>query len=108
MKLIPFGNLHLGIDEFFCSIGKALSGVSSIPQDLSNLSQINLFFFKGLKGAISVGGIGSGDMNGMRQPACIYGYMPFDSGHLLSSIVAFFLRRIGVPHTLCINDQKAR
>ena len=107
MQLIALGDLYRCAKLFIDSVCKRLPRIATIDQNAFNVCQVRGATGNGLQRTGTIGFIGGGDSNGMRQTERIYGYMPFDARDFFAAIVAFFFRTIGILHTLCIDDNEA-
>lgn len=100
--------LNLGTEQFLDGLGKWLTDIPTIGQEALNGLQISRAATEGQQGSFTVCYLGCRDSNRMRQALGIDRNVALDSRYFLAGVVAFFPGTIGILHTLCVDDQKAR
>ena len=90
------------------AVGKGLAGVATIDQYAFNQLQIRLRMVDGPQCAVPVRHIRRGHGEGVRQALRVHRDVTLDAGDNCSTTsIALFFRRVGVLHTLRVNDQEA-
>ena len=84
-----------------------VAGVAAVDQHALHRPQILFAPVDGPQSAVAVGYIGRGHGHGVGQPLRVDGDMALNAGDLLARVVAFFFGRVGVLHTLRINNDEA-
>lgn len=106
MQLVSFCYLNVGDNQFLHRPTERLSTITAVGQHIEYSGKLPLVLGNHQQCARSVANIGGGDMQSVRQPLRINGDMPLYPGDLLSRIVAFQPRRVGVFNALRVHDDK--
>lgn len=88
-------------------MGKGLSAVAGVREDRQHCGELFTVGAERGEGASTVGHVGRGHSDGVRQTLCIHRDMTFDPGDLLAGVVPFLSGGVGVFDALRINDAKA-
>lgn len=107
MEFAAFGDFDGTAEDVPYAIGKFLARIASIGKHIGDITQVGLVQTEGFQCARSVGDIGGGDMNCVRQALRIHCKMPLDARHQFAPIVPFFFCRIRVLDALRVNDDEA-
>lgn len=106
MQFITVGDLDSCAEDLLYAVGKRLSGIAAIGQNIRGIRKIVLVAVKSLQRALAIRDVGGGDVEGVGQAVGIDADMSLDAGDELAAIKAFILRRIRVLDALRVNDEK--
>ncbi len=104
MQFISFSDLYGRIEEFLDGRCKLLTAIATVNQEIDNRQQF-VFVLPGHSDrASSISDISGCHQDGMRQAERVNVNVTFNAGYLLSGVIAFFSRRVGVLDALSISN----
>jgi len=106
MEFAAFGNFDRSAQRFFYAIGKRLAHITAVGQHILHIGQSGFMEEECFQRTGSVGDIGGGHVNEVRESLRVYTDMALDARHQFATIIAFFFRSIGVLYALGINDDE--
>ena len=107
MKLVALHHCYGNSHQFFHGPSKGFPAVGPINQHPLHLAEVSLAQGKHAQSPRPVRNVGGSHMEGMGQALRIHRDMTFDSGDLLTRIIAFVLGAVGVLDALSIHDTEA-
>lgn len=107
VELVAFGDGDRRTEDGLHGGGERLSCIPAIDQHLLHVRERGLVDCESFKGSHSVGYIGRGDQQHMREPLRIHANVAFDPRHQLAAVKALLFRRVGVFDALRVHDEEA-
>ena len=79
MQFIAFGDLNIRTEHIPNGLSKGLSAIAPISQNAGDSAQARLISLYGLQSALTVGHLGGGDRNRVRQAQRVDQNVAFDA-----------------------------